>query len=83
MKELDDKKWEVKINAIKKEKREKCKSIPSGDYGNLDKKGNVLSNKERKKVKEELTKKRRSVKRSQKQEVEKFVKGTIDEIYGE
>jgi hypothetical protein len=82
MSELNDKKFELLIDEIKKEKREKCGSISSDDYGDLDLQGNMLSNQERKKIKQELKVKRRAVKRSQKQEVDKHIKDVLNDMYG-
>lgn len=83
MSELNDKKYELLIEEIKKEKREKCGSISSDDYGDLDLQGNKLNNTERKKIKEDLKRTRRAVKRSQKQSVDKHIKGILDDMYGD
>ncbi len=83
MSELNDKKFELRIEEIKKEKREKCGSISSDDYNDLDLQGNRLNNTERKKIKEDLKRKRRAVKRSQKQTVYQHIKDVINERYGE
>ncbi len=83
MSELNDKKYELKIDKIKKEKREKCGSISSDDYNDLDLQGNRLNNTERKKIKEDLKRERRAVKRSQKQNDDKHIKEILDDMYGE
>ena len=83
MKTLNDKKWDLKIEEIRKEKRDKCGSISADDYNDVDIQGNRLNNNERKKIKEELRAKRRAVKRGQKQEIGKHIRDVLDDIYGE
>lgn len=81
MDEINDKKFELLVEEIKKEKREKCSSIPSNNYGNTDL--DISNNKEIKKIKDELKRKRRAVKRSLNNEVDRYIKRVIDDRYGE
>jgi len=65
------------IKKIKKEKREKCQSISDTDYNSHSIYEGQLNNKTIKKMKEDLRKKKRSVKRANKQFANKEIEEEI------
>ena len=76
-KKKDDEYYQKELNDLKQEKRSLCSSISSDNYGEMDFKGDFKTNKEIKKIKQELKNKRRSIKRSQKQQWQKDIDDAI------
>lgn len=79
----DDSYYEKEIQDLKKEKRALCSSISSDDYGHTDFNGDLKTNKQIKKIKEELKNKRRAIKRSQKQQWKKDIDTAVDDFFEE
>lgn len=73
MKKEKDIHWhDNEVKKLRKTKREFCKPISSFEYGPYAK-----SNKEIKKLKDDIARKRRSVKRAEKQNLEKFIEEEV------
>jgi hypothetical protein len=73
MKEKDDIWHDSEVRKLKKEKKEVLNDMKGDDYY-----GNQSDNRARKAIKEDFKRQRRSIKRSERQHVKKFIDNEID-----
>ena len=77
MKRKDDKYYDNEVRKLKEEKKEVLGELKGDDYY-----GTSSDNRKRKSIKQEFKRKRRSIKRSEKQDVDQHIQNEIDRIYG-
>jgi hypothetical protein len=75
----DDKYYEQKRKELKDEKRALTGSIPDSEYNVINSDGTLNNNKTIKKKKEDIKRKQRALKRSEKQQVKKMIDDVVDE----